>query len=886
MPNLHSPDQLSSHRNQKGFIKTTGIIIVMVAVALGGFSSSVMAIPALGNVIADSPVSEVVRGKDVTFVWHLDPDKTQYKIKLHTSAGPTLTIYTPKTNYRWSNLPYGPGWWRVQVFTEGAQIGTYHGETETASFHHGYPIDWTGLEIAPGKYDDHGRVEFLELQKDYSIDLSYYFLTGDLPDCCDFERGTFRDHVADLPSREWDFIRLKTPRTGEHEPDKLTIKKGYRWDGASLPCKMWGPVYAGYCPDGPFTLRSSLVHDAFYDLMRMGHLYPDNSHLDDEIDGVCGDIQPESPTTGDLNRKLADMLYYMIAVEEGQSKNGDLSLEWPHREIGAEVDYYMLQLLGPCKSHYDEMLTAWKYHVSELKAYASDSKVELEWKKADEAGMDPNYDQHFLKHDGYQIIRNHKSIAKVSKDTTSYEDMGLINGKRYAYRIVPMQGNTNQEDRSNEVAVVPVKGAGNALNLDQTQQYRNSVVAKNVLSDSPEAMTVEAWVYPKTQNKDSSYIASFSIPTNHTYTIFELRYCGEIQKFCYSEQDLDTKNETWVYSDNTFPAHNWYHVALTLNMSTETGYLYVDGIQQAAFNSYKMPEKGAGFRVGSGRFGTYNYFTGMIDEVRIWNVPRTLGQIQAGMCSPMRGDESGLTGLWHFENQVTFNVVCDDESSFDPACITKDSSVNANDLFLSEYFKQPYIASEAMLAVAKAQDANVYLDETGNVTITPGHVNAGSSGSLCAQSIDVFPDSFTCEDIGPNLVTLRVTDINGVVSTATAIVTVVDDMPPIVSGMTVSPEVLWPPNHKMTAVEITDISITDNCGPVGLDQCRISSVISIDGNADADIQITGDLKVDLRAERSPAKDNRVYTITNECWDPSGNTSKETGDVLVPHDQRK
>lgn len=101
------------------------------------------------------------------------------------------------------------------------------------------------------------------------------------------------------------------------------------------------------------------------------------------------------------------------------------------------------------------------------------------------------------------------------------------------------------------------------------------------------------------------------------------------------------------------------------------------------------------------------------------------------------------------------------------------------------------------------------------------------------------------------------------------------------------PNVLWPPNHKMRAVTVS-VDASDVCSGVS---CKIISVSSDedengkgDGNTSPDYEITGDLTVDLRAERSGLGDGRVYTITVECTDGSGNSSESTVTVSVPHDQ--
>jgi|GEM_PF-3990651 len=118
-------------------------------------------------------------------------------------------------------------------------------------------------------------------------------------------------------------------------------------------------------------------------------------------------------------------------------------------------------------------------------------------------------------------------------------------------------------------------------------------------------------------------------------------------------------------------------------------------------------------------------------------------------------------------------------------------------------------------------------------------------------------------------------------------ITVTDDTPPGMN-LSVSPQVLWPPNHKMVPVTIT-VSVSDNSD--SSPSCMIRSVVSNepvngsgDGNTSPDWDITGDLTVDLRSERSGNGNGRVYTIGVECTDASDNSSIDTVRVYVPHDQ--
>jgi hypothetical protein len=81
------------------------------------------------------------------------------------------------------------------------------------------------------------------------------------------------------------------------------------------------------------------------------------------------------------------------------------------------------------------------------------------------------------------------------------------------------------------------------------------------------------------------------------------------------------------------------------------------------------------------------------------------------------------------------------------------------------------------------------------------------------------------------------------------------------------------------------VSVADACGPYTT--CRIVSVSSSDpvnglgdGDSSPDWEITGPLSLLLRAERALGQ-GRTYTVTLECVDASGLTSRTSVVVTVP-----
>jgi hypothetical protein len=138
---------------------------------------------------------------------------------------------------------------------------------------------------------------------------------------------------------------------------------------------------------------------------------------------------------------------------------------------------------------------------------------------------------------------------------------------------------------------------------------------------------------------------------------------------------------------------------------------------------------------------------------------------------------------------------------------------------------------------------------------------------------------------GVHVITLTVRDAHGGQATDTVVITVKDVTPPVIKSVTATPSVINKTTHEMVPVTIA-ASATDGCA--GAVTCKIVSVTSNEpisgtggGDLSPDWQITGDLTLQLRAERSPKGDGRIYTITVRCTDAAGNATTSTVTVTVP-----
>lgn len=111
----------------------------------------------------------------------------------------------------------------------------------------------------------------------------------------------------------------------------------------------------------------------------------------------------------------------------------------------------------------------------------------------------------------------------------------------------------------------------------------------------------------------------------------------------------------------------------------------------------------------------------------------------------------------------------------------------------------------------------------------------------------------------------------------------VDRTAPSIS-VTLSPDSLWPPDHRLVKVEAT-VTATDNSGSVKVDLVSVTSNEPDnglgDGDKSGDIVIVDNDTFRLRAERSGTGGGRVYTVTYRATDACGNTTTTSATVSVP-----
>ena len=125
-------------------------------------------------------------------------------------------------------------------------------------------------------------------------------------------------------------------------------------------------------------------------------------------------------------------------------------------------------------------------------------------------------------------------------------------------------------------------------------------------------------------------------------------------------------------------------------------------------------------------------------------------------------------------------------------------------------FSVTVVDAEAPMAVCPASIPNVYLGDDGN-GILPANIGNGSSTDNCVVVETSPSQSFTCENVGTQTVTLTATDAHGNSSTISCSFQVVDDTPPSMSCQNISAS-LDANGQFVLYNALFEIEVSDNCG--------------------------------------------------------------------------
>ncbi|MEI8203117.1 MAG: LamG-like jellyroll fold domain-containing protein, partial [Bacteroidota bacterium] len=159
---------------------------------------------------------------------------------------------------------------------------------------------------------------------------------------------------------------------------------------------------------------------------------------------------------------------------------------------------------------------------------------------------------------------------------------------------------------------------------------------------------------------------------------------------------------------NVITTGQYMHIAAVANGGTT--YLYINGVLAGSKTGVTVNNINRTLcYLGHSNWSGENTFTGLMDEVSIWNVARTQVQIQSDMVNPLAGSETGLLAYYNFDQGVaggdntTITTLYDKTGNYNGSNIASFLRYNANNTsnFTTSILGIPVLAATTATNVMK-----------------------------------------------------------------------------------------------------------------------------------------------------------------------------------------
>lgn len=249
-----------------------------------------------------------------------------------------------------------------------------------------------------------------------------------------------------------------------------------------------------------------------------------------------------------------------------------------------------------------------------------------------------------------QTLGNHPPVIVSEPITTAAIDLA------YAYQARAVDGDNDAPQFSlstapDGMAIDFQTGAiawdprGSALSFDGTDR----VVIPDAPSVRPTSLTLEGWF--KFDGTNTAILVQKSNDGWFFRASYQLWYDAPSQTLNAGIGRNDNAGLDIVSAPFAPVLGRWYHLAFTFDDPSKNKVLYVDGNAVSSSVGTRSIEYTADPIVLGHQAPDYhtNYFRGTMDEIRVWDHARSLGQIQADLGRKLAGNEPGLAALYRLD---------------------------------------------------------------------------------------------------------------------------------------------------------------------------------------------------------------------------------------------
>ena len=176
-------------------------------------------------------------------------------------------------------------------------------------------------------------------------------------------------------------------------------------------------------------------------------------------------------------------------------------------------------------------------------------------------------------------------------------------------------------------------GQDYSINFDGNNDY--ILIQDHNQLDLTENYTIEAWIFPESFTWLAGIVSKYQTSGANGYL---LRLTDQAP---YDGISFDEKNST----TGVLNSNQWYHLAAVNDQGNRK--LYINGFEVSlSGSSLNVSANSNPLRIGSD-YGS-RFFDGRIDEVRLWNIPRTQSEINDNMNQDLSGSELNLIAYYTF----------------------------------------------------------------------------------------------------------------------------------------------------------------------------------------------------------------------------------------------
>lgn len=176
----------------------------------------------------------------------------------------------------------------------------------------------------------------------------------------------------------------------------------------------------------------------------------------------------------------------------------------------------------------------------------------------------------------------------------------------------------------------------------------NEITASDALLPTGDR-TIAMWIYPSAA-QDKAVLGYGTLSSGAMFDV--MLYGG---KFCVHWFG----NSCDEFSNTGYTAGRWQFLVLTMTSGTIS--IYIDGTFKSSYGAGISTTRAGVLHIGNGAYSSYNYFTGALDELRIYNRVISATEITSLYASSVlqfKNGAQGLVGYWPF-NEGTGTVAID-----------------------------------------------------------------------------------------------------------------------------------------------------------------------------------------------------------------------------------